>query len=283
MRTGTKVAGIVGWPARQSLSPRLHKFWLQEHHIAGDYIPLPVQTTAFSAALRGLRTAGFAGVNVTIPHKQAAFAIAHHCEAAAQAASAANLLLFREERIEARNTDIAGLQASLVAECGPDWLRSKRVAILGAGGAARAAVLACDALKAGEIFVLNRTHHRAATLAHNLSAFVSASLQPGELDAWAVVAPATTLLIHATSAGMDGASPLELDLSFLPPEAIICDLVYRPLETALLAQARQLGLRRIDGLGMLMHQAVPAFEAFFGVRPSVTAALRAELEQALRE
>lgn len=283
MSAGTRVAGIVGWPARQSLSPRLHSIWLREHHIAGAYVPLPVQTTDFSAALRGLRAAGFAGVNVTVPHKQAAFAIAHHCDDAARAAGAANLLLFREEQIEARNTDVAGLQASLVAECGPDGVRAKRAVVLGAGGAARAAVLACDALKAAEIFVLNRTHRRAETLAHDLAAFTSAKLIAGSPEAWPDVASTAALVIHATSAGMGGASPLELDLRLLPPEAITCDLIYRPLETPLLAQARQLGLRRIDGLGMLIHQAVPAFEAFYGVRPGVTAALRAELEQALRE
>jgi shikimate dehydrogenase len=283
MSAGTKIAGIVGWPARQSLSPRLHGFWLREHHIAGAYVPLPVQTTDFSAVLRGLCAAGFVGVNVTVPHKQAAFAIANHCDDAARAAGAANLLLFREQRMEARNTDIAGLQASLVAHCGPDGLRTKHVVILGAGGAARAAVLACDALKVVEIFVLNRAPHRAATLVHDLAAFTSATLRAGSLETWPEVAPTAALVIHATSAGMGGTSPLELDLQLLPPEAIICDLIYRPLETPLLAQARQLGLRRIDGLGILMHQAVPAFEAFYGLRPAVTAALRAELEQALRE
>jgi shikimate dehydrogenase len=281
MRAGTRVAGIIGWPARQSLSPRLHGFWLREHHINGAYVPLPVQTTNFSAALRGLRAAGLAGVNVTVPHKEAAFAIAQDCNDAARAAGAANLLVFRDERIEAKNTDIAGLQASLVAECGPDGIRAKRVVVLGAGGAARAAVLACDALKAAEIFVINRTQRRAVTLVQSLSVFCSAALHAVGLEIWSGVAPETGLVIHATRAGMDGALSLALDLKPLPPEVVICDLVYRPLETPLLAQARELGLRRIDGLGMLMYQAVPSFEAFYGVRPVVTAALRAELELAL--
>ncbi len=278
-----RVAGVVGWPVDQSLSPQLHGFWLREHGIEGAYVPLAVHTMALSAALLGLRAAGFAGVNVTIPHKQAAFAIAHHCDDAARAAGAANLIVFRDERIEARNTDIAGLQASLVTECGPDGVRAKQVVILGAGGAARSAILACDALKAAEIHVLNRTERRASLLVHELSAFTSVRLVAGGIEAWGEVAPLAALVIHATCAGMGGRTPLELDLRLLPPQAAICDLVYRPLETPLLVQARELGLCRIDGLGMLMHQAVPAFEAFYGVRPSVTAALKAHLEQVLRE
>lgn len=278
-----RVAGIIGWPVRQSLSPRLHGFWLREHHIDGAYISLPVQTTVLSAALSGLRAAGFAGVNVTIPHKQAAYAIAHRCDEAARAAGAANLLVFRDEGIEAQNTDIAGLRASLVAECGPDSLHGKQVVILGAGGAARAAVLACDALKAAGIYVLNRTERRAAALVHDLSASTSVRLGAGGLEAWVDVAPTTALLIQATNAGMEGTLSFELDLRLLSPQAAICDLVYRPLDTPLLARARELGLRGIDGLGMLMYQAVPAFEAFYGVRPDVTEALRADLEQALRE
>jgi shikimate dehydrogenase len=277
-----RLAGVMGWPVRQSLSPRLHGFWLREHDVDGAYISLPVRTTDFSAALRGARATGFAGVNVTIPHKQAAFAIADHVDPEARAAGAANLLLFRDERIEARNTDIAGLQANLVAEIGPDGIRAKSVIVLGAGGAARAAVLACDALKAAEIHILNRTDRRAAALLHNLSAFTSARLGAGGLEAWADVAPAATLLVHATSAGMDGMSSLDLDLGLLPLDAVVCDLVYRPLETPILARARALNLRGIDGLGMLMHQAVPAFEAFYGVRPRVTPVLRADLESALR-
>jgi shikimate dehydrogenase len=266
-----------------SLSPRLHGFWLREHGIDGAYVVLPVQTTAFSAALLGLRATGFAGVNVTVPHKQAAFAIAHRCDDDARTAGAANLLLFKGKEIEARNTDIAGLQASLVAECGLDAVRVKQVVVLGAGGAARAAVLACDALKAAEIHILNRTERRAGALVRDLSGFTSAKLGAAGLDAWDDIAPAAALVIQATSAGMSGMSGHELDFRLLPRDAAVCELVYRPLETALLAQARGLGLRCIDGLGMLIHQGVPAFEALYGIRPRVTAALRADLEQALRE
>jgi shikimate dehydrogenase len=276
-----RVAGIIGWPARQSLSPRLHGFWLQSHDIDGAYVSLPVEITTLSFALRGLQAAGLAGVNVTVPHKQAAFALAHICDDAARAAGAANLLVFRDQLIEARNTDIAGLQASLVAECGPDGVKGRHVIVLGAGGAARAAVLVCDALKAATIHVLNRTERRAATLVDELTSLVSGKLGAGGLDAWDRFAPAATFVIQATSAGMTDGAALDLNLQLLPREAVVCDLVYRPLETPLLARARALGLRGIDGLGMLMHQAVPSFEAFYGVRPDVTAALRIDLEQAL--
>jgi shikimate dehydrogenase len=278
-----RVAGVIGWPVSQSLSPWLHRFWLREHGIDGAYVSLAVQTTDFSEALLGLRAAGFAGVNVTLPHKQAAVAIAHRCDDAARTAGAANLLLFQGREIEVRNTDIAGLQANLVAECGPDGVRAKRVVVLGAGGAARGTVLACNALGAAEIYVLNRTVRRAGTLVHDLSASTVAKLGAAGLDAWSDLAPATALVIHATSAGMSGTPPLELNFRLLPRDATICDLVYRPLETPQLAQARELGLRCIDGLGMLMYQAVPAFEAFYGFRPRVTAALRADLEQALHK
>ena len=277
------LAGVVGWPVHQSLSPLLHGFWLREHGITGAYVALPVKTIAFSSVVTGLRAAGFAGVNVTIPHKQAAFAIAHGCDDAARVAAAANLLVFKDERIEARNTDIAGLKASLVEAIGPDALRARNIVIIGAGGGARAAVLACDALEAAGIYILNRTDRRAAALIHDLAGSTTAMLHAGGLDAWPNLAPEAALFIHATSAGMNGAPSLDLDLRLLPPGAAVCDLVYRPLETAILARARELSLRAIDGLGMLMHQAVPAFEAFYGIRPEVTPALRAELEQALRE
>jgi shikimate dehydrogenase len=278
-----RVAGVIGWPVHQSLSPRLHGFWLREFGVAGAYVPLAVPVTDFSTALAGLRASGFSGVNITLPHKQAAFALAHRSDGAARAAGAANLLVFRDGEISAQNTDIAGLRASLVEDNGPDAFKGKRVVIVGAGGAARAAVLACDALNPAEIHVLNRTARRAEALVHSVSGFAATQVKSGGLEAWIDVAPEAALFVQATSAGMNGAPALGLDLGFLPRDAAVCDLVYRPLETPMLAEARNLGLRRVDGLGMLMHQAAPAFEALYGVRPQVTAVLRADLEQALRE
>jgi shikimate dehydrogenase len=277
-----RIAGVIGWPVAHSLSPMLHGFWLCEHRIDGAYIPLPVRAHVFSTALRGLREAGFAGVNVTVPHKEAAFALAHRGDGAAGSAGAANLLLFQGNEIEARNTDAEGLAGNLVVELGTEGLREAHVTILGAGGAARAAVLACGHLHAARIHLLNRTVARAQAAAAALARGVRSQLDSGSWDEWPSLAPTTTLLINATRGGMSGSPSPDLPLDLLPTNAVVCDLVYRPLETPLLARARTLGLRTVDGLGMLMHQAVPAFEAFYGIRPKITPALRLELEKVLR-
>lgn len=277
-----KLAGIVGWPVAHSLSPLLHSLWLGEHGIAGAYVPLAVRRENFSDALRGLRSSGFVGVNVTLPHKEAAFAIADAWDVPSRSAGAANLLLFHDRGIEARNTDVDGLAAALRTEVDDRAGRGDRAVVIGAGGAARAAVMACDLLGAAETIVLNRTRRRTDLLVATLAPSARARLSAASLEHWPKIAHATSLLIHATSAGMRGTPSLALALNTLPPEAIVCDLVYDPLETPLLAGARARGLRTVDGLGMLMNQAVPAFEAFFGVRPMVTAETRRRLEEELR-
>jgi shikimate dehydrogenase len=257
------LAGVIGWPVAQSLSPRLHGYWLAEHGIDGAYVRLPIRREDFSTALRGLRMSGFRGVSVTVPHKEAAFAIAHSVDAQAEEAGAVNQLIFREDGgIHGLNTDAPGLAASL----SDVDIKGKPVVLLGAGGAARAAVVALRALGAGEIRGLNRSEGR---------------LGAKSLSHWDEVARDAALVVNATSAGMKGAPSLALDLAALPATAAVCDIVYNPLETELLKQARARGLKTIDGLGMLMHQAVPAFEAFFGVRPTVTPGLRHALEEAL--
>jgi shikimate dehydrogenase len=278
-----KLAGVVGWPVEHSLSPLLHGLWLVQHAIDGVYVPLPVRREDFSRALRGLRASGFVGVNVTLPHKVAAFAMADVCDVASRAAGAANLLLFRETGIEARNTDVEGLAATLRAQLGDDGIRGAQAVVVGAGGAARASVLVCDHLGAATISVLNRTRTRADQLVGALAPFTRANLSAGSLENWQAIVRSTRILIHATSAGMSGAPSLALVLEALPDSAVVCDLVYDPLETPLLARARMRGLRTVDGLGMLMNQAVPAFEELFGVRPTPTEATRRHLEQALQD
>jgi shikimate dehydrogenase len=206
--------------------------------------------------------------------------MAHSLDDAAQAAGAANLLLFRDGRIEGRNTDSIGLAESLREEMG--GLGGKTVVLLGAGGAARGAILALDMLGAAKIHLLNRDEKRAKALATALSSRVRAVIEAGPLDAWRKIAGIAALTVNSTSAGMGSNPPLQIDLSALPKDAVVCDIVYHPLETRLLKDAAALGLKTIDGLGMLMHQAVPSFEAFFGTRPKVTPALRAALEKALR-
>jgi len=274
-----RVAGVIGWPIGHSLSPRLHNFWLRQYDLNGAYVPLAVRPFDLSTVLNGLGLAGFAGVNVTAPHKGAAFALADLWDAAAESAKAANLLLFREGRIEARNSDVGGLAASVREEIGFDAIVGGFVTILGAGGAARAAVLACYELGAGEILILNRTAKHASALVESLANSVSCKLHCGVLQEWSEFAPATRLLVNATSAGAGGTPSPVTALEGLMQDAAVCDLVYHPVETPLLALARRLGLRTVDGLSMLMHQAAPAFESFYGVRPQISSALRTYLLQ----
>ena len=278
-----KLAGVIGWPIAHSLSPRLHGYWLTAHAIDGAYIPLAVAKPDFARVIDSLRRAGFAGVNVTVPHKEAAFAIAHDLDESALAAGAANLLLFHENgRIEGRNTDAGGLAASLHEALGKNALNGKSAVLLGSGGAARAAVLALHALGIKEIRIMGRHPHRTEMLQQELRTRVQTPLTVFAWDQWPVAAKDAGLLVNATNAGMTGGQNLDLPLDPLPVNAIVCDLVYNPLETELLKRAQATGHRIVDGLGMLMHQAVPAFEAFYGEAPKVNPALRAELKKGLR-
>jgi len=277
-----RIAGVIGWPVTHSLSPVLHGHWLAAYGIDGAMIPLAAKTEDFSAIIDGVRRAGFKGVNVTVPHKEAAFALAHKTDDAARMAGAANLLIFQGDgTIEGRNTDSFGLAESLRESVGP--LDGKTVVLLGAGGAARGAILALQMLGAGKIHLLNRDAARAKTLAGALGAHVKVVISPGALSDWNGCAGDAALLVNSTSAGMGANPPVEIDLSALPKSAAVCDIVYNPLQTRLLKDAAARGHRTIDGLGMLMHQAVPSFEAFFGVKPEVTPALRDALVKALRE
>lgn len=273
-----RCAGVVGWPVAHSLSPRLHSRWLKECGIDGAYIPLPVPPASLGQALKGLRLAGFKGVNLTVPHKEAAFALAHEADDVARAAGAVNLLIFRDDgTLEGRNTDAYGLAANL--EAANISLNGKPAVLLGAGGAARAAVMALDRMGTAEIRIVNRNHSRALSLAKDLAPFVKAKLF-AESD-WPKAAADAGLLVNATSLGMKGAPPLDLALDPLPEKAAVCDLVYNPLRTDLLARATARGHKTVDGLGMLIHQAVPSFAAFYGITPKVTEDVRAELERAL--
>jgi shikimate dehydrogenase len=275
------LAGVIGHPIAHSLSPRLHSYWLNEHAIDGAYVPLPVVRESFAVAIAGLRAAGFAGVNVTVPHKEAAFALAERHDRMALSAGAVNLLVFHDDHIEGRNSDVAGLTASLGGSLGWDALRGTAVTVLGAGGAARAAVLSLDALGAANIRILARMPARAEIVARDMATAVAARICAYDWNDWPAAASGCALLLNATSAGLRGNPQLALALEELPLNAAVCDIVYDPLETGLLKTARARGHSVVDGLGMLMHQAVPAFAAFFGVTPAVSLALRHELEKAL--
>jgi len=277
-----KLAGVVGWPIAHSLSPRLHGYWLEEYRIDAAYVPMAVRREDFAAVIDGLRLAGFQGVNVTVPHKEAAFALANRCDAAAKIAGAANLLLFGKNGIEACNTDGAGFAAALIEGLGDGVIKGRPVVIWGAGGMARAAICALSDLGASEIRILNRDKARAESLAAALASKTTAKLSCASFDDWERAGGDASLLINATSAGMKGAASLDLPLDVLTADAVVFDAVYNPQETVLLARAKVRGLRTVDGLGMLMHQAVPSFAAFFGIEPKITAALRSAMEEALR-
>ncbi len=261
MITGhARLAGVVGWPVAHSRSPLLHNHWLTRHGIDGAYVPLPVRPEDFRAAIAGLRAAGFAGVNVTIPHKEVAFGVCTELAQGARAAGAVNTLVFTPGGIIGSNTDGVGFLANLAAHgvsaFGPALL-------LGAGGAARA--IAAALLCAGaEVTIANRSPERADALC--------AALPGARSLAWSRRAAALAdhaLLVNTTSLGMAGQPPLELDLSDAPSGLAVADIVYVPLETRLLADARVRGLTAVGGLGMLLHQAVPGFAAWFGVTPVV--------------
>ena len=261
-----KVAGIAGWPVTYSRSPRLHGFWLRRHGIDGAYIPLPIRPGDLPTAARGLLTAGFAGANVTIPHKLAAFEICDTVDDTARRDGAVNTLVFRDGKIAGSNTDGYGFVANLHAHdvnpvAGPALL-------LGAGGSARA--VAAALLDAGAVVTIsNRTRARAETLARDLP-----GLRVVDWNTRSAALRDHALVVNTTPLGMVGHEPLELDLSGAPAPLVVADNVYVPLETSLLAAARAQGLRCVGGLGMLLHQAVPGFQAWFGVKPDVDEELR---------
>lgn len=268
MSTGTKLAAVIGNPIKHSRSPRLHGHWLQRHGIVGQYVPLHVTEDDLEACLRLLPRMGFAGINVTLPHKEAVLKLADCCSATAQRIGAANTLTFANGTIEADNTDAYGFTWNILDHA-PNWT-PQLVAVIGAGGASRAVVAALQDRGAQTIRLTNRRHERSEQLASDFGGNI-------EVVPWqerhAMLAGCDTL-INATSLGMDNAPPLDLALEDLPANALVNDLVYAPLQTKLLERAAARGNLAIDGLGMLLHQAVPGFERWFGIRPKVDNALR---------
>jgi shikimate dehydrogenase len=268
-----KLAGVMGWPIAHSRSPALHGWWLRRYGIDGAYVPLAVHPDRLEQAIRALPALGFAGCNVTIPHKEAALRIVGRVDATARRIGAVNTIVVGEDgSLSGSNTDAFGFVASL----GPDWRADAGPAVvLGSGGAARAIVVALADRGAPEIRIVNRTAARAEALARELG---------GRAIPWDHRAAAlgdAALLVNTTSQGMRGEPPLDLPLARLPISATVFDIVYVPLETPLLAVARARGNRTVDGLGMLLHQARPGFEAWFGVAPDVTPGLREAIEATL--
>lgn len=275
---GFRAAGVMGWPVAHSRSPLLHRYWLDRYGIAGAYLPLPVRPGQVEAALRGLAALGFAGCNVTVPHKQAALALVDAPDDLARRIGAVNLVVVRPDgTLLGRNTDAAGFLDNLRAQA-PDWRAADGPAVvLGAGGAARAVVASLAGAGVPDIRLLNRTRMHAEELAEALGGPITVL----DWERRRSALEGAALLVNTTVLGMHGQAPLDLDLAALPRAATVADLVYVPLETPLLASARARGHAVVDGLGMLLHQAVPSFEAWFGVRPEVTAELRARVEATL--
>jgi shikimate dehydrogenase len=265
------LAGVLGYPVSHSRSPRLHGFWLQRLGIDGAYVPLAVAPDDLEAVLRALPRMGFRGANVTVPHKEAVLRLVDEVEPLAARIGAVNTVVVQPDgTLLGRNTDAFGFLENLNRGC-PGWkAKAGAAVVVGAGGAARAVVAALVDAGLAEIRLVNRSHERAAQLAADLGGPISVVDWSGRhacLDGAA-------LLVNTTVLGMSGQKPLDLDLSALPVDAVVSDIVYVPLQTDLLARAASRGNPVVDGIGMLLWQAVPGFEAWFGVRPEVTAELR---------
>lgn len=260
-------ACVIGWPIEHSRSPLIHGYWLERYKIDGSYTKRAVPVDEIETFLASLAEHGLAGCNVTIPHKEAAFRAAAERDPSAVAVGAANTLwLDRSGRLCAANTDTYGYMTYLTSQA-EDWSRrNATVSILGAGGAARAIVYGFLEAGVGEIRVFNRSMDRAVALAQDFGPRVKA--MPWDQRSYASTEAA--VLVNTTSVGLKGAGDLGMDFTDFHPDCIISDIVYVPLETGLIRDARRHGLRTVDGLGMLLHQAVPGFEKWFGVRPEVT-------------
>jgi shikimate dehydrogenase len=272
IRGTTRLAGVMGWPVAHSRSPRLHNYWLAKHGIDGAYVPLPVKPENIEAALRALPALGFAGANLTVPHKEAALTIVDTIDPLARRVGAANVVVVGSNGVlEARNTDVYGFVENLRLAA-PGWRKQEPAVVLGAGGAARSVIVGLIDAGVPEIRVANRTRSRADVLQA-----LGPQVKVGDWSGRAGMLDGAGLLVNTTLLGMTGQAPLGLDLARLPKAAVVTDVVYVPLETELLAAARRRGHAVVDGLGMLLHQARPAFRAFFGLDPEVTAELRAHV------
>lgn len=273
-----RLAGVIGWPVGHSRSPSLHGFWLERHGIDGAYLPLAVRPADFAAVLDALPKMGFAGANVTVPHKEEAYRLVACRDPSAERLKAVNTLVrLPDGRLEGRNSDAFGFRASLQAGAPFFSAALGPAVVLGAGGAARAVVAALQDEGVAEIRLVNRSLGKARALAEDL-------FRPGcaitvlDWSARQTALDGAALLVNGTTLGMSGQPPLDLDLNPLPRDALVTDIVYAPRVTPLLAAAAARGNPTVDGLGMLLHQARPGFAAWFGVWPEVDAELCAFLE-----
>ncbi len=268
--TKKPVACVIGWPIGHSRSPLIHRHWLKTLGIEGDYVAQPVEPEALARFLSGLYRETYVGGSVTVPHKEAALKLVAEADEVAGALGAVNSLWFDRGLLVGGNSDPHGFLANL-DEQAEGWAKEPATAVvLGAGGAARAVVWALASRGFADIVIVNRSGDRAVALAAHFG-------KPARAADWSnlpEILRRAGVLVNATSLGMIGQPPLEIDIAGMPGDALVTDLVYVPLETDLLRRARERGLRAVDGMGMLLHQAVPGFERWFGRRPTVTKELR---------
>jgi shikimate dehydrogenase len=269
----TTKAFVIGHPIAHSRSPLIHGTWLKEHGIDGSYKAIDVAPVDLPRFFERLRQGEFAGGNVTIPHKEAVFALCDSVDELARTIGAVNTLIVREGKIHGTNTDYLGFLGNLDAAA-PGWSDGPNDAlVIGAGGAARAILVALRRRDGGKVHVLNRTLANAQALVDD----IPGPFEAHGFDAFAELAPHIGLVVNTSSIGMHGTRFDWLDMGLLPKSTLVTDIVYTPLKTPLLAEADAHGLNTVDGLGMLLHQAVPGFAAWFGVTPQVTPQLRSRI------
>jgi shikimate dehydrogenase len=267
-----KAVCVIAWPAGHSRSPLIHNYWIKQHKLDAEYRREAVPPEKFADFVSNLRANGYIGANISVPHKEVALTLTEPDDRA-RAVGAANALWYDDDRLRSTNTDVEGFLANLDAAT-PGWDRGLSTAVvLGAGGGARAVIFALLAREVGRVYVINRT----ATRAKALQKKFGNRIQVASWEETTGLLGGAGLLVNTTTLGMVGQPPLDLNLR-CPPSLVVADLVYDPLVTGLLALARARGLRTADGLGMLLHQAVRGFQLWFGVRPEVTAELRALIE-----
>ncbi|MGA7003787.1 MAG: shikimate dehydrogenase [Pseudolabrys sp.] len=267
-----KAVCVIAWPAGHSRSPLIHNYWIKQHKLNAEYRREAVPPEKFADFVSNLRANGYIGANISVPHKEVALKLTEPDDRA-RAVGAANALWYDDDRLRSTNTDVEGFLANLDAVT-PGWDRGLSTAVvLGAGGGARAVIFALLAREVGRVYVINRTAARAKALQKKFGSRVQAA----SWEETTGLLGGAGLLVNTTTLGMVGQPPLDLNLR-CPPSLVVADLVYDPLVTGLLALARARGLRTADGLGMLLHQAVRGFQLWFGVRPEVTAELRALVE-----
>ncbi len=272
----TLLLGVLGWPVKHSLSPRLHNYWLAQDKMDAAYLPLAVPPAGLTTVIRALPQMGFRGANVTIPHKENLCALVDQLDPLAAQIGAVNTLVIQPDgKIFGTNTDAYGFSENIIQS--GHSLAAGTALVLGAGGAARAVLAALVAAHCPKIILTNRSPERAALLAQQFGATITCL----PWEQWPTALPQTHTLINTTACGLNGQDDLLVPLETMPQTAAVCDLVYRPLQTGLLRQAAQANLKTIDGLGMLLYQAQASFHHWFGITPVVDEKLRRFMREAL--